>query len=195
MILQKHLPSNAWRVAGARHAVPLLLLWFAIVSLSTIPTLAFDPYLSPRLGISLTTLQSALGEVDGPVVFTPRAGSQQGTQEARLPGNAGIVQAGSDTANLAAVVLWLPIAAQGKFANAKSQAYLDAFAHLFLAESEEALRWVEHVLKRAVAEAGRDPYIESHLYNKHQFKAMYVPTLSPPMLSLTVTAAEDSGMQ
>jgi hypothetical protein len=163
--------------------------------LSAAPSLAFDPYLSPRLGISLTTLQSALEKVDGPVVFVPRAGSQQGTQEARLAGNAGIVQAGSDTANLAAVVVWLPVDARGKLASAKSQAYLDAFIRLFLAESEEATRWIEGVLKRALAEAGNDPYIESHLYDKHQFKATYMPTLSPPMLSLTVTSAEESGVQ
>ena len=45
---------------------------------------AFDPYLSPRLGLSLATLQNTLEKVAGPVVFAPRPDSQQGTQEARL---------------------------------------------------------------------------------------------------------------
>src|SRR5262245_5210889 len=92
----------------------LLLFGLVTVCLSGVTTHAFDPYLSPRLGISLTTLQTTLEKVGGPVVFAPRPGSQQGTQEARLPDNAGIVQAAGDKANLTAVVLWLPVDAAGK---------------------------------------------------------------------------------
>ena len=164
---------------------------FLILCLSRTTAYAFDPYLSPRLGFSLTTVQKALERVGGPVVFAPRPGSQQGTQEARLPENAGIVQAGGDTANLLAVVLWLPVDAKGKPAGAKARLYLDAFVRLFTSDSESIVLWIRQVLERAVADTGSAPHLESQLLDKHQFKAMYVPTLSPPMVSLTVVAVEE----
>jgi hypothetical protein len=158
----------------------LFLLSFPVCFLGVFLAHALDPYLSPRLGISLRTLQAALEKVESPVAFAPRQGSQQGTQEARLPGNA--------------VVLWLPINAQGKLVGPQAQAYLSAFVRLFLTESAETLRWVEQVLQRAITDSGKDSYVESRLSEKHQFKVMYVPTLSPPMFSLTVTAAEEGGV-
>lgn len=173
----------------------LFLLSFFVFFLGGFLSHAFDPYLSPRLGISLRTLQASLEKVESPVAFAPRPGSQQGTQEARLPGNAGIVQAGSDSGNLAVVVLWLPIGAQGKLAGPQAQAYLSALVRLFLTDSAETLRWVEQVLQRAITDPGKDSYVESRLSEKHQFKVMYVPTLVPPMFSLTVTAAEEDGLR
>jgi hypothetical protein len=173
----------------------LSLLSFLGSFLSAFLSHAFDPYLSPRLGVSLRTLQATLEKVESPVAFTPRPGSQQGTQEARLSRNAGIVQAGSDSENLAVVVLWLPIDTQGKLVGSQAQAYLSALVRLFLPESAETLRWVEQVLQRAVADTGKDSYVESRLSEKHQLKVMYVPTLSPPMFSLTVTAAEEGGLR
>ena len=125
------------------------------------------------------------------MTFAPRPGSQQGTQEARLPGNAGIVQAGGGVENLAAVVLWLPVDAKGKFVGATARLYLDSFVRLFLADSEEITRWVEHALARAATESGKEPHLESRLLDKHQFKLTYVPTLSPPMCSLTIIAADE----
>ena len=156
---------------------------------------AFDPYLSPRLGISLAAVKTALETVGGPVTFTPRPGSQQGTQEARLPDNAGIVQAGGDTANLTAVVLWLPVDASGNLAGAKARSYLAAFVQLFIPKGEAILLWIPQVLERAVADRGGGPHLESQLLDKHQFKAIYVPTLSPPMLSLTVVAAGEHNVR
>ncbi|MBI3800268.1 MAG: hypothetical protein HY268_25245 [Deltaproteobacteria bacterium] len=167
----------------------LILLGVFTVCLSSVTARAFDLYLSPRLGISLTTLQSSLRQVGGSLVFTPRPGSQHGTQEARLPDDAGIVQVGGDKENLTTVVLWLPVGATGKLAGAKAQSYLDAFVRLFAPESEVVLRWIPQVLERAVADSGGGPHLESQLLDKHQFKTMYVPTLSPPMLSLTVVTA------
>lgn len=108
-----------------------------------------------------------------------------------MPENAGIVQAGGNPENLVAVVLWLPVDAKGKLAGTAARSYLDAFVRFFLSDSEEITRWVEQVLERAVTDAGNTPYLESHLLAQHQFKAMYVSTLSPPMLSLTVVAAEE----
>ncbi len=152
---------------------------------------AFDPYLSPRLGLSLATLQNTLEKVAGPVVFAPRPDSQQGTQEARLAENAGIIQAGGEPENLAAVVLWLPVDAQGKLAGAKARPYLNAFVELFTRDSEPVLHWVEAVLERAVADPGSTPHLESQLFAAHQFKATYMRTLSPAMVSLTVISAEE----
>ena len=168
-----------------------ILLGLFTACLSTVTAQAFDPYLSPRLGISLTTLQTTLEQVGGSLTFTPRPGSQHGTQEARLPDNAGIVQAGGDKENLTAVVLWLPVDATGKLAGTKARSYLDAFVRLFVPENEAIMQWIPQVLERAVADSGSGPHLESQLLGKHQFKAMYVPTLSPPMLSLTVVTAED----
>lgn len=168
----------------------LTLLGFLIVGLGSIAAQAFDPYLSPRLGLSLATLQKALEKVAGPLAFAPRPGSQ-GTQEARLPENAGIVQAGGGSENLAAVVLWLPVDAHGKLAGAKARPYLSAFIELFTSESERMVPWVDQVLERAVADTGSTPHLESQLLATHQFKATYLRTLSPAMLSLTVVAAEE----
>jgi hypothetical protein len=164
-------------------------LGFFIACLSVTPVHAFDPYLSPRLGLSLAALRAALEKVAGPVTFAPRSGSSQGTQEARLPENAGIVQAGGNTENLTAVVLWLPVDAKGKLAGAQAQPYLDAFVQLFTSENESVVLWVDQVLARAIADGGSAPHLESQLLAEHQFKATYMPTLSPPMLSLTVVAA------
>ncbi|HEV8717630.1 MAG TPA: hypothetical protein VGX03_33005 [Candidatus Binatia bacterium] len=169
----------------------LILLGLFPACLSRGTAHAFDPYLSPRLGIPLTTLQTTLEKVGGSIIFAPRPGSQQGTQEARLPDNAGIVQAGGDSANLTAVVLWLPVDATGKLAGAKARPYLAAFVRLFTPKSEAIMLWIPQVLERAVVDSGSGPHLESQLLDRHQFKAMYVPTLSPPMLSLTVVAAEE----
>jgi len=54
-------------------------------------------------------------------------------------------------------------------------------------DSAPILRWTEQVLERAVAEKGSTPYLESQFLQERQFKVTYTPTLSPPMLSLTVT--------
>jgi hypothetical protein len=145
------------------------------------------------LGISLTTLQSTLEKVGGSLTFASRPGSQQGTQEARLPDNAGMVQAAGESANLAAVVLWLPVDATGKLAGAKARPYLAAFVELFTPKSEAIMQWIPQVLERAVADSGSRPHLESQLLDRHQFKAMYMPTLSPPMLSLTVVAVDEQG--
>ena len=169
----------------------LVLAGFLTAGLGGLTVHAFDPYLSPRLGLSLAALQKALEKVAGPLTFTPRPGSQQGTQEARLPENTGIVQAGGDAANLAAVILWLPIDAQGKFAGAKARPYLSAFIELFTSDSEQMVLWVDQVLERAIADTGSAPHLESQLLAKHQFKATYLHSLSPAMLSLTVVAAEE----
>jgi hypothetical protein len=82
---------------------------------------AADPYLSQRLSVSLAALQKSLEKVGGPVTLVPRPGSTQGTLEARLPGNAGIVQAGGGSENLAVVILWLPVDQQGRLTGAKVQ--------------------------------------------------------------------------
>ena len=168
----------------------LILPGLFTVCLSSVTARAFDPYLSPRLGISLATVQATLEKVGGSLTFTPRPESRQGTQEARLPGNAGIVQAGGDATNLTAVVLWLPVDASGKLAGAKARPYLAAFVQLFIPKGDAIMLWIPQVLERAVADSGGGPHLESQLLDKHQFKAMYVPTLSPPMLSLTVVAVE-----
>lgn len=153
---------------------------------------AFDPYLAPRLGMSLATLQTALEKVTGPVIFAPRPGNQS-TQEARLADNTGIVQASGDPGNLAAVVLWLPVDAQGKLAGTKARPCLTAFIELFTRESEPIIRWVDQVLERAVIDTTNPTHLEAQLIATHQIKAMYTRTLSPPMLSLTVVAAEKRG--
>jgi hypothetical protein len=165
--------------------IPLVLFSWCLCST---PSHAFDPYLSPRLGISLSTLQAALEKVAGPVVFAPRPNSPQGTQEARLPENAGIVQAGGGPENLAAAVLWLPVDAQGHLGGNKARSYLEAFVGACTADSQAVVSWVTQVLERAVVAPGNAPHLESRLLAKHQLKATYVPTLSPPMLSLTVIA-------
>jgi hypothetical protein len=159
-----------------------------VVSLGVASTCAFDPYLSPRLGVSLTTLQTTLAKVTGPVTFVPRPGSSQGTQEARLPENAGFVQASSSPENLSVIVLWLPVDTKGKLAGPKAKLYLGAFVGLFTSDSEPVILWIEQVLQRAIEDGGSAPQVDSLLLDQHQFKTSYLPTLSPPMLSLTVTA-------
>jgi hypothetical protein len=138
------------------------------------------------LGISLSELETALDKVSGSVTFAPRPGSDQGTLEVKLAENAGIVQTAGSPGNLGVVVLWFPIE-KGKFANKSSRRYLEAFVQLLTNDSQSIVRWIEQVLERALAENGSAPYLESQLLEERQFKATYMPTLSPPMLSLTVT--------
>lgn len=165
-----------------------IVAWF-FLQLFLLSSLAFAQYPPSYLGISLSELEAALGKIDGPVSLTPRPGSEQGTLETRLAKNAGLVQAAGSPGNLAVVVLWFPIHS-GKFAHEKSREYLDAFVKLLTTDSAPILRWTEQVLERAVAENGSTPYLESQLLEERQFKVMYTPTLSPPMLSLTVTGGE-----
>jgi hypothetical protein len=150
---------------------------------------AFDPYFSSHLDIALSELQVALAKVHGPVTFGPRPGSTQGTQEARLPENAGVVQAAGSAGNLAVIILWLPVDASGKLVGANARQYLEAFLQLLTDDKGPLVRWVEQVLERGVAEKGSAPYLESRLIDERQCKAMYMPTLTPPMLSLTVEAS------
>ena len=172
-------------------------MWFLFFALivalnwSGPPAFARDSYFSTRLGISLSTVQETLGKVAGPVTFTPRPGSKQGTQEARLAGNVGIVQAGGDPGNLTTVVLWVAVDAHGKLVGADARPYLNAVVQLFTADSEPILIWVDQVLSRAIAESKGSPHLEASLFAGHQFKATYMPNLSPPMLSLAVTIANE----
>lgn len=176
----------AWRIACLLFLLPL-----CVAAADRTASCAADPYFSTRLGISLATLQEALGKVAGPVSFAPRPGSAQGTQEARLAGNVGVVQAGGDPGNLTAVVLWLPVDGQGKLGGGEVRRYVDAFVRLFTPDGEAVVVWVEQVLSRAVAEAKETPHLEALLSSGHQFKATYLPTMSPAMVSLTVTAADE----
>jgi len=89
------------------------------------------------------------------------------------------------------VVLWLAVDPKGKLAGVKARPYLDAFVRLFTSDSEPIVLWIPQVLERAVADTGSAPHLESQLLDKYQFKAVYVPTLSPPIVSLTVVAAEE----
>ncbi|MCS6924817.1 MAG: hypothetical protein NZ578_02830 [Candidatus Binatia bacterium] len=152
---------------------------------------AAERYFSPRLGISLATLQQALEKVAGPVSFAPRPGSPQGTQEARLPGGAGVVQAAGEAGNLTVVVVWLPLAAHGRLPGGEVRRSVEAVLRLFTSESEAVLFWLEQVLSRAVTEAAGTPHLEAFLSSGYQFKAMYLPTSTPAMVSLTVTAASE----
>lgn len=142
-------------------------------------------YSSAYIGISLSELQAALSKVSGPVTLTPRPGSDQGTLEAKLAENAGVVQAAGSPGNLSVVILWLPID-RGKFAHGSSRRYLEAFVQLLNTDSQPIVRWTEQVLERAVAASRSAPYLESQLFEERQFKVTYTPMLSPPMLSLTV---------
>jgi hypothetical protein len=169
----------------------LFLVSILSVSLDGATAFATGSYFSTRLGISLSTLQEALGKVAGPAVFAPRPGGSQGTQEARLPGNAGIVQAGGDRGNLTTVVLWLPVDTQGKLIGPNARLYLNTFIRLFTPDSESVVLWVDQVLGRALAESKGAPHLEALLSTGHQFKATYMPTLSPAMLSLSVAVANE----
>jgi len=160
------------------------------LSLLSFTVSSFAQFASSYLNVTLSELQAGLSKVSGPVTFTPRPGNSQGTQEVRLPESAGTVQAAGSPGNLSVVVLWLPVAATGKFASTKSRPYLVAFVEVFTRESDPVVLWIEQVLERALAEKGNTPHLESQLFDERQLKVTYVPTLSPPMLSMTV---EDSG--
>jgi hypothetical protein len=120
------------------------------------------------------------------VVFSPRPGSTQGTQEARLPNRAGVVQASGDQGNLSVVVLWMVVDQQKKRLDSGSRGYLDAFMHTFLSENEPVAVWLDQVLQRALTESENDSHLESQLFDTYQLKATYVPSMTPPMLSLTL---------
>ena len=90
------------------------------------------------------------------------------------------------------VVLWLPVDPKGNLVGAKATAYLKAVVANIVGESEQIVLWVDQVLRRAVAEARSAPYLESkQLAGTYQVKATYLPTLVPPMLSLTMTATQE----
>lgn len=161
------------------------ILW-SFLFLYLFPVFSLAQYSSAYIGISLSELQAALSKVSGSVTLTPRPGSNQGTLEAKLAENAGVVQAAGSPGNLSAVVLWFPIE-KDKFAHEKSRQYLTAFIQLLTNDSQSIMRWTEQVLERAVVESDGAPYLESQLLEERQFKVTYTPTLSPPMLSLTVT--------
>jgi hypothetical protein len=152
---------------------------------------AADFAVTSRLGISQDALRKGLEKIGGPVTFTPRPGSTQGTQEARLPDNAGLVQAGGNMGNLTTIVLWLPVDAKGNLVGMKARTYLEAVVANFVSEREQITLWVEQVLKRALSEARGGLHLESQLMEKYQFKATYMPTLNPPMVSLAITASGD----
>ncbi|NOT54046.1 MAG: hypothetical protein HOP18_05530 [Deltaproteobacteria bacterium] len=152
---------------------------------------AADFAVTSRLGISQDALRKGLEKIGGPVTFTPRPGSTQGTQEARLPDNAGLVQAGGNMGNLTTIVLWLPVDAKGNLVSMKARTYLEAVVANFVSERERIVLWVDEVLKRALAEVRSTPYLESQLVEKYQFKATYIPTLHPQMVSLAITASSD----
>lgn len=166
-------------------SLSLLLLLFCPTAHAT------DFSAARRLGLSLTTLQQSLEKVGGPVTFTARAGSTQGTQEARLPENAGLVQVGGGNENLTVVVLWLPVDNKGNLVGTKATAYLRAVVTTLVSDSEHIIPWVDQMLRRAVAEARSTPYLESQLAGTYQVKAAYLPSLVPPMLSLTLTATQE----
>jgi hypothetical protein len=165
---------------------------FLLISaiLITLPASAQDFAVTRRLGISLATLQKSLEKVATPVTFAPRPGSAQGTQEARLPNKAGAVQASGDQDNLSVVVLWMPIDQQKKRFDPGSRAYLDALVRTFISESESVAVWLDQVLHRALTESESGPHLESQLFDAYQLKATYVPSMNPPMLSLTVATGD-----
>jgi hypothetical protein len=176
-----------------QNTFPLLAPLFVLLYLLPFcPTAhAADFFAARRLGVSLATLRKSLEKVGGPVAFSVRSGSAQGTQEARLPENAGIVQVAGGDENLVVVVLWLPVDPAGNLVGAKAHAYVETVVANFVSESEHFVLWVDQVLKRAAGEAKHAPYVESQLADKYQVKATYLPALSPPMVSLTVTATEE----
>ena len=176
-----------------RFDIPFLfsLSLFLVLLLFCPLAYAIDFSAARRLGVSLETLGKGLEKVGGPVTFTPRSGRSQGTQEARLPDNAGIVQVGGGNENLTVVVLWLPVDDKGNLVGTKATAYLKAVVAQFVSESEQIVLWVDQMLRRAVAEVRSAPYLESQLADTYQVKAAYLPTLVPPMLSLTFTATQE----
>ncbi len=144
-----------------------------------------------RLDVSQDALRKGLEKISSPITFAPRVGSKQGTQEARLPENAGLVQAGGDPANLTTVVIWLPVDDKGNLVGMNARAYLEAVVANFVREREQITLWVEQVLKRALTEARGGLHLESQLVEHYQFKATYMPTLNPPMVSLAITVSSD----
>src|SRR5262249_53895954 len=118
-------------------------------------------------------------------------GSTLGTQEVRLPNKAGVVQASGGQDNLAVVVLWMPVDQAKKRIELGSRGHLDALVRKVISDSEAVALWVDQVLQRALAESPGSSHLESQLFDTYQLKAMYVPSMSPPMLSFTVTASED----
>ena len=144
-----------------------------------------------RLGLSLTSLQQLLEKVSHPVVFALRPGSSQGTQETRLPNKAGAVQASSDPDNLAVIVLWMPVDTQQKRIALASRPYLEALVKNFLPDPTAVSLWLEQVLQRALEDDASSSHLESQLLDTYQFKASYVPALSPPMLSVTITKSDE----
>jgi hypothetical protein len=150
----------------------------------------YAQYGSSYLNVTLSELQAALGKVNGALTFAPRPGSAQGTQEARLPENAGVVQVAGSPGNLSTIVLWLPVDSKGKLASVRSRQYLEAFIGLFTDDASPLVRWTGQVLERAIAEGGSAPYLESQLVEDRQLKVMYSPSLTPPMLSLTINASD-----
>jgi hypothetical protein len=165
--------------------------WLPLLFFLSLLSLAINSYGSDRLGISLQTFQQSLGKGREPLTFSPRPGSTSGTQEARLPENAGVVQAGGDPGNLTAVVLWLPLDQQGKLAGSKAKTYLSEFIKPFVSDSEPLVLWVDTVLARARTNSRSERYLESQLTGGYQLKAVYDPTLPSPMVSITVTATGD----
>jgi hypothetical protein len=159
-----------------------------IVLLFCLPVYA--QYGSSYLNVTLSELQAALNKVNGAITFAPRSGSAQGVQEARLPESAGVVQVAGSPGNLSTIALWLPVDSKGKLASVRSRQYLEAFIGLFTDDASPIVRWTDQVLERARAEGGSAPYLESQLVEDRQLKVMYSPSLTPPMLSLTVNASE-----
>jgi hypothetical protein len=171
-----------------RLSVKLFSLVISIVGsvLIASATNADDFAVARRLGVSLATLQKNLEKVAASVVFSPRPGSAQGTQEARLPNKAGVVQASGDQDNVSVVVLWLPIDRQNKRIGLESRGFLNALVRTFISDSEPVTLWLEQVLQRALTESESGPHLESQLFDTYQLKANYVPSMTPPMLSLTL---------
>ena len=165
--------------------IPLPVLFISVVW-AVSATGAEDFAVARRLGISLATLQKSLEKVATPVVFSPRPGSTQGTQEARLPNKAGAVQVSGDLDNLSVVVLWLPVDQQNKRYAPGSRAYLEALVRTFISESEPVAVWLDRALHRALTEGEGGSHLESQLFDTYQLKATYVPSMTPPMMSLTL---------
>ncbi|MGE0823196.1 MAG: hypothetical protein AB7G75_24910 [Candidatus Binatia bacterium] len=171
----------------------VLLIGIAIgVGLTAAESVAEDLAIARRLGISLATLQESLEKVGGSVTFAPRPGSAQGTQEARLPNQAGVVQAAGDAENLGVVVVWAPIDQQRKTVAAEARGYLETLTGMFLADREKVLLWVDQVINRAIEERAEQSHLESQLFDGYQMKVMYATSLSRPMVSLTISASTAS---
>ncbi|MBI3246774.1 MAG: hypothetical protein HYZ50_09725 [Deltaproteobacteria bacterium] len=165
--------------------VSVLLLLIGLASA------AFAQSFSSSLGISLSELQAALAKGGDAIAFAPRPGSASGTQEAKLPGNSGVVQAAGSPGNLKVIVFWTPVDAQGRLVGVKGKLYLDVFLRLFTDEPVSVSRWVEQSVERAAAEQSGKPSLDSRLVEDFQLKVSYIPSLSPPMFSVTVEAAQE----